>query len=906
MALTQPRLGQLLTNVAIFTDAITVLHGGATQPNVDVGFVLNRANGLVPNAAFYWSESTQSFVTALTANSGVTDSNISVQSYGNLTVGNLLMVNGSVLNVVGNIYANVVGTGTNYFGNITVTGTETVGNLITTNGVFWANGVNALAPTYGNTQVAAYLPTYTGNVTASNIITSTAVYSPAYFYANGTPFTSSNYGNAQVLANLAATSNPITIGSALTVGSSTNSTGLGTGAFTVTQGGASIYQDLWVGGNIYANVLNTVSTQILQVNDPLLYLYSSTTYPYNYEIGMYSHFVGGPANVYAHTGLVRNHLDNTWYLFSNVPEPSGNTINLNSTNIVYDTLKLGNIISTGNITTTNGVFWANGVSALTSAYGNTQVAQYLPAYTGNISAGNITVTGIETVGNLITTNGVYWANGTPYSSGSSSGSVNPAIYLGRTIATTAPTLIDSIPFAGNTSVSWKTTSYDSVYNQYRISTIDTINNGTTVNYTEYGVLLSNTGTTVTTFTSNITGSNVALWATGNTSSVAVTYERTTLGSATTTGYFNVGPAGASGTTGNIVGATNGNAYITGSLIPTSNVAYDLGTTTQRFRSLYLSGNTIDLGGASIKTDATTGAIAFVPQPTTANPNPVATIVSPTGTITTAATTGGNIDATTFSTSSNNASTVTSFGNITVANIGNIGNVITTNGVFWANGVNALAPTYGNTQVAAYLPTNPTVTAIQANTGAYQTWANANVAGLSSQIISANTAVVSYVNTGLNSLATGANANTAAYLNTYNGNVRAGNVTATLYGNTVGTTATYSGSITAGVVPRTSTIADGTSLSFNIDTADLFIHTNTQATGTLTVNAPTGTPLNGQKFIIRITTTSVQTFSWNAIYVGSTDLTLPSASTGSGKYDYMGFIYNSTAAKWHFIAKTFGY
>jgi hypothetical protein len=108
-----------------------------------------------------------------------------------------------------------------------------------------------------------------------------------------------------------------------------------------------------------------------------------------------------------------------------------------------------------------------------------------------------------------------------------------------------------------------------------------------------------------------------------------------------------------------------------------------------------------------------------------------------------------------------------------------------------------------------------ISAIQANTGAYYTWANANVAGLSGQITganaaivtantamksyvdagnttmttyvgnqvtTANTAVVSYVNTKVNGLATGANANTAAYLAsgistnvTTTGNVSAGNI-----------------------------------------------------------------------------------------------------------------------------------
>lgn len=106
--------------------------------------------------------------------------------------------------------------------------------------------------------------------------------------------------------------------------------------------------------------------------------------------------------------------------------------------------------------------------------------------------------------------------------------------------------------------------------------------------------------------------------------------------------------------------------------------------------------------------------------------------------------------------------------------------------------------------------------------------------------------------------------------------------------------------------RVVVITDATSITINADTTDLATQANTQATGTLTLNAPTGTPFNGQKLMLRLQSTNVQTFSWNAIFAGSTDLPLPTASTGSSKYDYVGFVYNSTAAKWQMIAKNFGF
>jgi hypothetical protein len=71
----------------------------------------------------------------------------------------------------------------------------------------------------------------------------------------------------------------------------------------------------------------------------------------------------------------------------------------------------------------------------------------------------------------------------------------------------------------------------------------------------------------------------------------------------------------------------------GNLLPTQSRTFDLGSRTQKFRSLYLSGNTIDLDGTIIKAEATTGALSFSAAPTAANPNPIALVVSPVGGLT---------------------------------------------------------------------------------------------------------------------------------------------------------------------------------------------------------------------------------------------------------------------------------
>jgi hypothetical protein len=90
MALTRPKIGQFTTEITSLTDPITVLNGGSSSANVDVGFLMNRANGLVSNVALYWNESGNTFVTAFTSNTGVTNSNIAVTRYANVTTGSLL------------------------------------------------------------------------------------------------------------------------------------------------------------------------------------------------------------------------------------------------------------------------------------------------------------------------------------------------------------------------------------------------------------------------------------------------------------------------------------------------------------------------------------------------------------------------------------------------------------------------------------------------------------------------------------------------------------------------------------------------------------------------------------------------------------------------------------------------
>jgi hypothetical protein len=83
------------------------------------------------------------------------------------------------------------------------------------------------------------------------------------------------------------------------------------------------------------------------------------------------------------------------------------------------------------------------------------------------------------------------------------------------------------------------------------------------------------------------------------------------------------------------------------ILPSTDIAYDLGSASKRWRDLYLSGSTINLGGAVITSDPTSGAIALVPKPTVSNPNPSGIVISPSGGVSSVVSTGGVVSNQSF-------------------------------------------------------------------------------------------------------------------------------------------------------------------------------------------------------------------------------------------------------------------
>ena len=214
MALTRPRIGQLNTNVFADADPITVLHAGATAANVDVGFLMNRANGLVSNVALYWNEAGNTFVTAFTSNSGATDTNVSVTSYASITTGNVV----------------------------------TQGGIYTTTGLFWAGNNNVISTGGGGSAPAGI----TGQVQYNN--GSALGASTLYYWSGNNVITTTSAvtaGSIQgtPIGNTTTSSGAFTSLSATSFKTTQNTVTIGTSAGLSSQGTAAVAVGLYAGYN---------------------------------------------------------------------------------------------------------------------------------------------------------------------------------------------------------------------------------------------------------------------------------------------------------------------------------------------------------------------------------------------------------------------------------------------------------------------------------------------------------------------------------------------------------------------------------------------------------------------------------------------------------------------------------
>ena len=283
-------------------------------------------------------------------------------------------------------------------GNITANTVSATGNI--TGNYFIGNGsqLTGIVSSYGNANVADYLPIYTGNI-AANVISATGNIAGSYFLGNGSQLTGlpATYGNANVAAYLATNTGNIT---ANTISASGNVTGafiLGDGSQltnlpslnynnsnVVTLLAAFGSNVITTTGNIQASyfagdgsLLTNLPSGILSGN--LTGNIAGNGFGISNVVTLTSTGAVSAAGNVSGANIVGTHFGNGANL-TGIPTSiqAGNGISVNS--------------STGAVTITNNN---------PTPYTNANVAAYLPTYTGNLNP-NVLTANAAVIGGTLT------------------------------------------------------------------------------------------------------------------------------------------------------------------------------------------------------------------------------------------------------------------------------------------------------------------------------------------------------------------------------------------------------------------------------------------------------------------------------------------------------------------------
>ncbi|CAL7961512.1 hypothetical protein GAMM_230015 [Gammaproteobacteria bacterium] len=109
-------------------------------------------------------------------------------------------------------------------------------------------------------------------------------------------------------------------------------------------------------------------------------------------------------------------------------------------------------------------------------------------------------------------------------------------------------------------------------------------------------------------------------------------------------------------------------------------------------------------------------------------------------------------------------------------------------------------------------------------------------------------------------------------------------------------------IGARITPRVYSVTSPTSVTVNSDSTDIVSVVSLSAG--LTINAPAGTPRDGQLLTIRINALATpQALTWNAIFRAIGDYVLPSVTVATSDFA-ANFMYNTDAVKWDLVNITY--
>jgi hypothetical protein len=331
-----------------------VLSGGNTE------VIFNNNDTACSSPAFTFNNSSN--VMAVTG---------AITATGNIT-GNYILGNGSQLTGLPATYGNSnVTTLLSGFGSNTV---STTGNI--TAGYFLGDGsqlTNLPAGNYSNANVANFLPTYSGAITA-NTVSATGNVTGNYILGDGSQLTNlpipGVYGNTQVASFLAAFGSNVVS----TTGNVTAGYLLGNGSqltgITANYSNANVVNLLAAFGSNSISTTGNVTAGYVAANGSLL-----------------TNITGG--NV---TGQVANAL--VAGTVTTAAQP-----NITSVGTVTSLTSSGNV--TGNYIIGDGSQLTN-LPVQPGTYSNSNVAAYLPIYTGDYAGGNMSLTGNVTASYLKT------------------------------------------------------------------------------------------------------------------------------------------------------------------------------------------------------------------------------------------------------------------------------------------------------------------------------------------------------------------------------------------------------------------------------------------------------------------------------------------------------------------------
>ena len=703
-------IGNAATSTALFTtvgasgnvtaNALTV------NNNATVGGTLGVTSNIAGSSLTLTGSAT---VPTLGVSGNATIGNASV--IGTITVNSITIAGGIQNTPIGNAVAstgqfttlsatgNITGAGLTSNGSITAITTISglgglqatpIGNAVASTGQFTTvsatGNVTGAALTSNGSITAITTISGLGGLQATpigNVTPSTALFTSVGSSGNVTTSALTVNNSATIGTTLGVTGNA-TIGNVsttalgasgiVTITNATDATGASTGALQVT-GGASVNKNLYVTGNIYAGNIIAIQANTLSVQDPLLYLTANSIFPYNYSIGFYSQYQGGNpgnvnANIYQHTGFVRDNTDGTWKLFSNVVAEPGITVDF--TNAQYDQIRVGNTIVSGTLsvsggTTYTGNITVNGLTVNTSAVvgttlqalggiQNTPIGNVTPSTalfttvgsSGNTTVSALTVNGSATVGSTLGVVGNI--NGTGATLSGSIVTTGAGQHLGGLQATPI----------GNASAS--TGQFTTVSATGNITGAALTVNGSATIGTTLGVTGNINGTSATLtgsatigttlgVTGNINGTSATLTGsatigttlgvTGNINGTGITLSGSLV--ATGAGNFNGGlqstPIGnASASTGAFTTITS-----TGTIIASGNIVANSGTasTGSTTGALVVIGGAGIAGTLNVQTAANLGNVTFSNTTISSNITNTGLTINPNGTGTTTFNSGLN-------------------------------------------------------------------------------------------------------------------------------------------------------------------------------------------------------------------------------------------------------------------------